>query len=68
METEAQLKAVIERAGGATSLAKALGISTAAVSQWRKVPAKRVGTVANIVGLTPHEIRPDLFPAPERRQ
>lgn len=68
MEPEAQLKNVIDRAGGPTSLAKALGISTAAVSQWRKVPAKRVGTVANLVGLSPHEIRPDLFPAPERKQ
>lgn len=68
MNPEAQLKAVLERADGPTKLAHGLGISTAAVSQWQKVPAKRVGRVSEITGLAPHEIRPDLFKAPEARQ
>ncbi len=64
MEREAQLKKVLERAGGPSALAKRLGTSVAAVSQWRRVPANRVGSVAAIVDLEPHEIRPDLFSAP----
>jgi len=68
MEPQAQLKTVLERAGGPAELARKLSISTAAVSQWAQVPAKRVGAVSEITGLSPHEIRPDLFRAPETRQ
>ena len=32
--------------------------------QWRRVPAEYVLTVADLSGLDPHEIRPDLYPVP----
>lgn len=50
-------------------LAAALGVSPSAISMWKQVPAERVGDVARATGLTPAEIRPDIFaavtPAPE---
>jgi hypothetical protein len=44
------------------------GVTLQAINSWRKlkdgVPAKRVQTVAKIMGLPPHMIRPDVFPRP----
>lgn len=44
-----------------TKLAVALGITSGAVSQWKEVPAERIGEVARITGLKPEVIRPDIF-------
>ena len=44
--------------------AKAVGISTAAVAQWRKVPIKHVAKVAEALGVSVNEVRPDLHPEP----
>lgn len=49
-------------AGGPAALAKALGgVSSQAVSQWKKVPAERVLDVERITGISRHELRPDVF-------
>lgn len=55
-------------AGGTAALAKLLGgLTSQAVSQWRKVPAERVLDVERVTGISRHELRPDIFgPAPER--
>jgi len=53
----------IEAAGGVNKLALALSITPGAVSMWKEIPAARVGPVSQITGLSPHELRPDLFPA-----
>lgn len=42
-------------------LAAALLITPGALSQWRKVPAERVGEVSRATGIPPHELRPDIF-------
>lgn len=59
----------IKAAGTASALAKALKISEQAVSQWRRgerpVPANRVLDVERITGVSRHELRPDVFGAPE---
>jgi transcriptional regulator with XRE-family HTH domain len=47
--------------GLSVKVAQACGVSRAAVYQWRRVPPAWVQTVAPIVGLTPEEIRPDIF-------
>lgn len=49
-------------------LGKLLGVGDAAVTKWEKnrVPAERVLTVSRVTGIPPHQIRPDLYPAPER--
>lgn len=43
-------------------LARGLGITRGAVSQWKRVPAERVGQVSQLTGISPNILRPDLFP------
>ena len=54
-------------AGGTQSLAATLGITTQAISQWRRVriPAERVLDIERATGgeVTRHELRPDIYPA-----
>jgi DNA-binding transcriptional regulator YdaS (Cro superfamily) len=47
------------------AVAVACGITRQAVHQWQEVPHRRVLTVARVIGLKPHEIRPDFYPTPE---
>lgn len=44
-------------------------LTSQAVLQWveRGVPSKRVAIVSEVTGIPPHEIRPDIFPAPRRK-
>ena len=58
------LKRAIDAAGGLTKLAEPLGISKQAVSQWDEVPPLRVLAVERISGVSRHDLRPDLYPAP----
>lgn len=48
-------------AGGPSKLAKALGITSQAVSQWRCVPAGYVMAVERLTGISKHKLRPDVF-------
>lgn len=52
------LEALLARRGAVTRIAAGLGISTAAVSQWRRVPEERVEEVARIMGVPPATLRP----------
>lgn len=54
------LTLAIEAAGSISELARRLGISRPAVSQWRTVPVGRVSHVAWAVGVEPRKLRPDL--------
>lgn len=58
----------IEMAGGPAKLAEKLGgITSQAISQWKKVPPGRVIAVSNVTGISPKELRPDVFgPTPEK--
>lgn len=63
------LTKAIERAGTASNLASMLGIKPMSVSRWKTrykgvVPADRVLAIYNATGVTPHELRPDLYPNP----
>jgi DNA-binding transcriptional regulator YdaS (Cro superfamily) len=60
--SEAALKLAIEKAGGPAALARALGISSAAISQWSVCPHLRVLRVEALSGVSRHELRPDLYP------
>lgn len=53
--------------GGNTGLARAMGggITSQAISQWKQVPAGRVLDVERATGVSRHDLRPDLYPAPE---
>lgn len=48
-------------------IARACGIQRQAVHQWKRVPPLQVQTVAELMGLTPEEIRPDIFKPRKRR-
>jgi DNA-binding transcriptional regulator YdaS (Cro superfamily) len=43
-------------------VARALGITHGAVSQWRRVPAERVIAVEALTGFPKERLRPDLYP------
>jgi DNA-binding transcriptional regulator YdaS (Cro superfamily) len=49
-------------AGNAASLARKLGITAQAMSQWSVVPAIRVLDVERITGVPRQELRPDMHP------
>jgi len=44
-------------------------LTVQAVNDWKKlkrgVPPSRVTIVSRVLGIPPHEIRPDVFPPPE---
>lgn len=47
----------------ASEIAKALRVSRSTVSMWERVPAKHVIAVAEMLRISRHRIRPDLYPA-----
>lgn len=47
--------------GAVAELARALGISHAAIRQWTRVPAERVVEVERITGIPREALRPDLY-------
>jgi hypothetical protein len=55
------LAAAVDAAGTMADLARRLGISRAAVAQWRKVPAERLVEVERVTGVSRVILRPDLF-------
>ena len=62
---EGGLDQAIRAAGGVGALARALGISQPAVSNWQKVPAERVLAVESLTGVHRSALRPDLYPMSE---
>lgn len=49
-------------------VARALGITHGAVSQWKQVPATRADAVAKLIGVPAHLLRPDVFPNPAHHE
>lgn len=47
--------------GRISKLAAALGVTPGAISQWRTVPAERMGDVSRITGIPLKDLRPDIF-------
>jgi hypothetical protein len=47
--------------GLSVKIANACGIRKSAVYQWKRVPPQQVHIVAELIGLTPEQIRPDIF-------
>lgn len=60
------IKEIADNAGGVVALSTALGLSRGAVSQWQVVPSDRVRAVCEATAwkVTPHQVRPDLYPNP----
>lgn len=55
-------------AGSAKELARRLGVSPQALSQWKRVPADRVLAVERVTGVNRTDLRPDLYPVEVPRQ
>ncbi len=47
-----------------TRVAEACGITRQAVGDWDRVPPQHAAKVGDIINMTLHEMRPDIFPAP----
>lgn len=60
---DAILTEIMMRRNANKRISAACGLSTAAVSQWTRVPRKHVETVSKLSGKQPHELRPDLYSA-----
>lgn len=63
------LDKAIQAAGTARNMALALGVSSMSVSHWKNrdngiVPPNYVLPIFRMTGVTPHELRPDLYPNP----
>jgi hypothetical protein len=54
--------------GLSVRVAEACGIERAAVYQWDQVPIQRVHQVAEVIGMTAEQIRPDFFRKTKRRR
>ena len=54
----------INKAGTASRLAELLTVSPMTVSHWRNRYEDRVLPIFTVTGVTPHELRPDLYPNP----
>jgi pyruvate,orthophosphate dikinase len=59
------LDRAINEAGGVAALARAINVTSQAVSQWDRVPAERVLAVETATQgkVSRHHLRPDLYPA-----
>jgi len=56
---------IIALAGGVNKLARLVGVAHPTVSGWRdrhgRIPAQHVVAICLATGLTPYDIRPDVF-------
>jgi hypothetical protein len=55
------LTEVFQASGNAAKLAQHLGISRAAVCNWKQVPIKHLRTIVQFTGLPRERLRPDLY-------
>jgi DNA-binding transcriptional regulator YdaS (Cro superfamily) len=61
MNRDTALTLAIKAAGGTAALAKALGVKSQAISQWKRCPPKRALAVSKASGIPPHVLRPDVY-------
>jgi DNA-binding transcriptional regulator YdaS (Cro superfamily) len=55
------LRQAFEKMGGPSALARALGMTPQAISEWRRVPADRLVQIEAVTGVDRTVLRPDLY-------
>ena len=60
---EDALEAAIRSVGSSQELARLVGVTPQAISQWRRVPAMRVLQVEAVSGIRRELLRPDIYPS-----
>ena len=60
MRRDPVLEEALRTRGALTEIARLTGISTAAVSQWPRVPERHVWAVCKVSGIPAVRVRPDL--------
>jgi DNA-binding transcriptional regulator YdaS (Cro superfamily) len=55
---------VFRAMGSATALAKALGLTRAAVSRWNRIPIRHLATISELTKIPRQKLRPDLYDTP----
>lgn len=61
------LKKIRETLGLQSKLARHLGVSRQAISDWPVVPISRLDEVEEFTGIDRSKLRPDIFTRPKRR-
>lgn len=59
------LRDAVDKAGGQTALARAIGKTQGHISQWLRreyVPAEEVLKIEAVTGVSRHDLRPDIYP------
>ncbi|WP_121041978.1 transcriptional regulator [Stenotrophomonas rhizophila] len=51
----------IKELGGPALIGRVCGVSSQAVSQWKRVPAEHVLAIEAATGVSRHDLRPDVF-------
>ena len=68
LQRDPVMRKVFARPGFAMEIAKHLGVTHQNVSAWRRVPPTHVLALAPLLGMTPEQIRPDIFGRPGKQR
>jgi DNA-binding transcriptional regulator YdaS (Cro superfamily) len=60
----AAVKTAGRAAGSMSELARVLGLSSAAIAQWKRIPAERIVEIERATGVRREVLRPDLYQGP----
>lgn len=55
----------INAVGSASELGKRLGITSQAISQWQRIPIRKLIEIEAATGIPREQLRPDLYRQPE---
>jgi pyruvate kinase len=61
MDRDPVLEAALSQRLATKRVAEAAGITSQAVSRWRRVPEDKVTIVARVTGISARRLRPDLY-------